>query len=289
MDHMAFYEKPPINSNHLIIAFSGWPDAAGSATGAVKHLIDTLSAKKCGEIDPEEFYNFVQTRPQVNFTNGSRQILWTANELFHVAPLKESSGLLLLTGIEPSLRWKTFARTIVNIAIGNGIKSILVLGSLLDAVPHSRPVRLTGSATVNEVELSLKDVGVNQSNYQGPTGIGSAIMEACKAHSIAYSSIWGHVPHYLQITPNYKVTYALLETITRLIDLPCDVADFRTLVESFDIRVEKAISSDKRIKEYVGKLENQHDSKEPDVITIHNSEDIVRDLEKFLNEQPGKD
>jgi len=289
MDHMSFYEKPPINSSYLIIAFCGWPDAAESATGAVKYLIDTLSAKKCGEIDPEEFYDFMQTRPQVNFTDGSRQILWTANELFYVAPLKESSGLLLLTGIEPSLRWKTFARTIVNIAIGNGIENVLALGSLLDAVPHSRPVRLTGSATVNEVELSLKDVGVNQSNYQGPTSIGSAIMEACKANSIAYSSIWGHVPHYLQITPNYKVTYALLETITRLIDLPLTIEKFRTLVQSFDTRVEKAISSDKRIKEYVSKLEDQYDSKQPDSIPVRDSEDIVRDLEKFLNEQPGKD
>ncbi|MCH8896783.1 MAG: PAC2 family protein [Chloroflexi bacterium] len=291
-EYLTIHDPPQRNLDHLVIAYGGWPDAAESATNTIKYLLRKLEAKKFAEIDPEEFFVFTQERPRTSRTrDGHRRIHWPANEFYQwTSPSGDNngekgggktSGLMFLLGMEPNLRWRTFSNIIADLAQEAGIKSVIHVGALLDAVPHTRPVRLTGSSTEPDLQKALDSASVGSSNYQGPTGISTAVMEACTRRGIAYASLWGHTSHYLQAAPNYRISYTLAKSLVTLLDLPIDLTEMRAAANTFDAEVLKAINDDDQLAEYIKKLEDKYDE------SVTSSDmpepaDVVRELEQFL-------
>ena len=284
-EFLTVHEDPPGQFEHLIMAMGGWPDAAEAATTTAKYMLRKLGAKKFAEIDPEDFYVFTQERPRSSRTrDGRRRVHWPANE-FHYWPGNESSkAVMFFLGLEPNLKWRTFSRIVSDLAQEYRVKSVIHIGALLDAVPHSREIRLTGSSTAIDLQEVLDTSRVSTSRYQGPTGITSAISEACTNQGMEYASLWGHTSHYLQAAPNYRVSHTLADALTRLLDLPLDLGELATAASTFDDEVEEAIAKDDQLQKYVKKLEDRYDesvaaSEMPDPA------DVVQDLERFLRSE----
>ena len=282
MEHLIIHETPDKKLKHMVVVFSGWADAAEGATSAIKFLRRKLKSKKFAEIDPEEFYDFSQTRPYTSRTrDGKRRIHWPANEFSYLTDPRADSGVMVFVGVEPNLKWRTFAKTVATVAKDHGVESVVHIGALLDAVPHTRPVKLSGTASESSLSEFLEGQGIRSSNYQGPTGISSAVMAACIEEELEYTSIWGHTSHYLQAAPNHRVGSTLLEILLKLLNLPLDLAELKSAAGVFNAEVEKAVAKDDQIASYVTKLEGQYDEAVA-AIEIPDPAELVRDLEKFL-------
>ncbi|MYC37282.1 MAG: PAC2 family protein [Chloroflexi bacterium] len=282
MDFLSVDHQPDRKLTTLLIAFSGWADAAEGATSAVKFLKRKLKAQKFAEFDPEEFYDFTQTRPTTTRTrDGKRHIHWPANEFFHLDNPDTGAGLMIFMGVEPNLRWRTYSQGIARLAHEQGVETVIHIGALLDAVPHTRPVKLSGTATRPDLSEFLEGREIRSSNYQGPTGISSSVMDACVKQGLGYSSIWGHTPHYLQAAPNYRVAYSLLQPLTRLLRLPLELEELRGAASKFDDEVARAVQADEQIGSYVAKLEGQYDEKAAESSSL-DPEELLRDVERFL-------
>ena len=282
MEHLIIHETPDKKLKHMVVVFSGWADAAEGASSAIKFLQRKLKSKKFAEIDPEEFYDFSQTRPYTSRTrDGKRRIHWPANEFSYLTDSRADSGVMVFVGVEPNLKWRTFAKTVATVAKDHGVESVVHIGALLDAVPHTRPVKLSGTASESSLSEFLEGQGIRSSNYQGPTGISSAVMAACIEAGLEYTSIWGHTSHYLQAAPNHRVGSTLLEILLKLLNLPLDLAELKSAASVFNLEVEKAVAKDDQIASYVTKLEGQYDEAVA-AIEIPDPAELVRDLEKFL-------
>jgi len=282
MEHLIIHETPDKKLKHMVVVFSGWADAGEGATSAIKFLQRKLKSKKFAEIDPEEFYDFSQTRPYTSRTrDGKRRIHWPANEFSYLTDPRADSGAMVFVGVEPNLKWRTFAKTVATVAKDHGVESVVHIGALLDAVPHTRPVKLSGTASESSLSEFLEGQGIRSSNYQGPTGISSAVMAACIEEGLEYTSIWGHTSHYLQAAPNHRVGSTLLEILLKLLNLPLDLAELKSAASVFNLEVEKAVAKDDQIASYVTKLEGQYDEAVA-AIEIPDPAELVRDLEKFL-------
>lgn len=290
MTHLNIHRELNAKFDHLIVAFAGWPDAGESATSSIKYLMRQLEAAKFADIDPEEFYDFTQERPRsIRTRDGRRRVRWPSNEFYYwqaprPAPAGTPRGALFFIGVEPNLKWRTFSETIANLALDLGVKTVVHLGALLDAVPHTREVRLTGSSTLPVLQEALESSNIGTSNYQGPTGISTAVMETCTRKGMSYASLWGHTSHYLQAAPNYRVSYTLAETISRLLGLPVNLSELRSAAEKFDQEVVQAIDKDDQLAGYVRKLEDRYDETLADS-PMPEPADIVRDLEQFLRSE----
>ena len=243
MEHLIIHEPPQKILKHLVLVFSGWADAAEGATSAIKFLQRKLKSKKFAEIDPEDFYDFSQTRPYSSRTrDGKRKIQWPSNEFSYLSNPSTDSGVMVFAGVEPNLKWRTYAKTVAKVATDNGVESVIHIGALLDAVPHTRPVKLSGTASDSSLSDFLEDQGIRSSNYQGPTGISSAVMAACIDAGLEYTSIWGHTSHYLQAAPNHRVGSTLLEILLKLLNLPLDLTELQSAAGVFNQEVEKAVA-----------------------------------------------
>ncbi|MFQ6030688.1 MAG: PAC2 family protein [Dehalococcoidia bacterium] len=289
MSHLIVHEKPELQLEYLIMAFAGWPDAGEGATTTLKYLLRQLDGKKFAEIDPEEFFDFSQERPRSSRTrDGRRRVHWPANEFYYWGggDQNPAKGVMFFVGLEPNLKWRTFSKTIADLAEEYGVKTVVHLGALLDAVPHTRNIRLTGSSTRPELQEALDSASIGTSNYQGPTGISSAVMEACTNRGMGYASLWGHTSHYLQAAPNYRVSYTLANHLAKLLKLPVDLNELKGAADRFDDEVVEAIGRDDQLISYVKKLEDRYDE------TVASQEmpdpaDVVRELEQFLRSERG--
>ena len=287
MKYINLNYKAPTKSSNLIIAFKGWPDAGEAATSTLNYLCKEKNGKLLATIDPEEFFDFIRIRPQIHKINdNNREIIWPENEFFYFPDdTSQDTGNMILLGMEPSLKWKTFCKLIIDLAMDNGVKRVIFVGSLLDGVPHSRTPLLSGFATNDSLNTLLHEKGIYPSNYEGPTGISSAIMEACLKYNLEYVSIWGHVPHYLEASPNYRVSFSLIEMLISLFDLSVGINKMNELAFDFDLQIKDVVSESEEMKNYVKKLEKEYDQKSIFDDINSPSLDLVQDLEEFLRKR----
>jgi proteasome assembly chaperone (PAC2) family protein len=286
MDGLIFHEVPVPKLPTMVVAFAGWPDAAEAATNAVRHLVQKLPAKKFAEIDPEEFYDFTVVRPQTRVNEmGEREIHWPANDFYYYAPEKESQGLALYIGTEPSLRWRAFSNIMLNVAEQCRVEFVVSLGALLDAVPHTREPQITGRASPPELAQKVEWLGIRGSSYQGPTGIHTAFMDACIKKDLSHASLWGHSPHYVTVSPNPKVTYALLTRLRSLVNFDVDLEELRKAGEVYETEVSQAIAQQADVMTYVKRLEQRYDAADAQTSDIPSPDSMVQELEEFLRSQ----
>ena len=245
----------------LLFAFAGWADAADSATHALRYLVRHLKGEKFAEVEPEELYNFTRVRPKTKFDDqGERYIEWPSNSFYSIRRDDESTDLVVLVGVEPNVRWKTFSQGIVDVVKELGVVKVIQVGALLDAVPHTRDTRVTGTATSPELQGMLRGIEVRRSRYTGPTGISGVLTDALKRAGIATVSLWGHAPHYLQVSPNPKVSLRLIHGLQKLLDIKISVEALESQGLNFERRVEQALADEPEVVAYVQRLEAQWDS-----------------------------
>ena len=286
MDGLITYERPKAKLPTMLVSFAGWPDAAEGATRAVRYLVEKLSAKKFASIDPEEFYDFTVVRPQTGVDDGGERVVtWPGNDFYYHATEKRSRGLMLYVGTEPNLKWRTFSEILVGVAEQCGVKRVITLGALLDEVPHTREPYVTGRASSPELAQKAEWLGVRDSAYQGPTGIHSAFMNACRGKGMSVVGLWGHSPHYVNTSPNPMVVTALLERARYLVDFEVDLDEMREAGEAFQMGVTRAIADQSDMRAYVKRLEKRYDAARAPSGEIPNPDDMVRELEEFLRSQ----
>lgn len=291
-DYFTVYDLPRLREPVLIAAFKGWNDAAESASAAITFMVDAWSARRVASLDPEEFYDFTETRPRVRLVDGlHRSVEWPALELYAHSGEEAERDVVLLVGHEPQLRWRTFTDEIMGLAERLGVRLAVLLGALLTDVPHTRPTRVTGSTPDDALYARLEKMGVGFSRYEGPTGIVGVLQDACNHHGIPAASLWGNVPHYITATPNPQASAALLRHVAMLLDINLNLRQLDGQARRFRARVDEAIARSPEAMAYVRDLETRDEDDEgtpsPGPSQLPTGPEVVRALEEFLRQQRG--
>jgi proteasome assembly chaperone (PAC2) family protein len=294
MSDVIWRERPELREPVLVCAFKGWNDAGEAATAALSYIRGSFDAHEVARIDPEEFYDFTAVRPTVKVGDeGMREIDWPQNS-FAVAPVPGAEGdLVMLEGVEPSLRWRRFTEDIVSTARELGVSMVITLGALLADVPHSRPVAITG---ITSDETLVERLGFEPPSYQGPTGIVGVLQRACADEGLPAVSLWASVPHYVAASPNPKVALALVRAFEGATGLAVDGGELEEAADDYERQVTAAVASDPEVKAFVEQLETAMDDhtaeNPPDEGELPSADTIARDFQKFLRqrgpEEPGQ-
>lgn len=258
---MAFIEysqEPELRSPILVAAFGGWNDAADAATTVIKFLIERWKPVRFGEIDGEEFFLYTETRPTIHFSQGTlRKLTWPGGRFFAHLASELDRDIVLYLGPEPQLRWKTFTREFLAVCKHLHISEVLLLGAFLANIPHSATVPISGFASHPELVERLSELDVQDSRYEGPTGIVGVLQDAFKQANIPNASLWAAAPHYLAATPNIKVTAALLTYLDTFLGVDLDLQDIQSDAVRFDEQITLLVERDPKASAYVRKLEEQ--------------------------------
>jgi proteasome assembly chaperone (PAC2) family protein len=284
-------DRPPLRDPIIVCAFKGWNDAGEAASAAVQFLCEAFDAEPMATVDPEEYYDFTAVRPTVRLVEGrSREIDWPENS-FHAARVPTADrDLIMLSGVEPSLRWKAFCADVTEVAQASGATMIVTLGALLADVPHSRPVGITGLASA---EGLVERLGFDRTNYEGPTGIVGVLHATCANEGMESVSLWAPVPHYVAATPNPKAALALVRGFEGIAGIAVDATRLEGASEDYDRQVTAAVASDPDVKAFVERLEEMADEiseEEGPPGQLPSGDVIAREFQRFLRQRgPGED
>ncbi len=285
MQHVHWQDRPVLRRPVLVAAFEGWNDAADAASSAARYLRDRWSARPFASIDPEEFYDFTTTRPQVRLVEGiTRRIEWPETELSYAALPGTSRDVVVLLGHEPQLKWRTFTEQVVGLAKELGVELVVILGALLADVPHTRPVRVTGTAADGDL---VRRLGLGRSSYEGPTGIVGVLHDAFSRANLPSASLWAAVPHYVASTPSPKASLALVERATNLLSARVATADLELAVADYERQVSEVVAADEDVIAYVRRLEVSADDDDVADMETVTGDALADELERYLREQDG--
>jgi proteasome assembly chaperone (PAC2) family protein len=281
MAELHVQRRPALERPILIAAFRGWNDGGQGASLAAGYLAKVWDARRFAEIDPEGFFDFQATRPQVRLEEGyTRRIDWPETVFYHARPGGMDRDAVLLLGVEPNLRWRTFSGLIVDFAKELGVELAVTLGALLADVPHTREAPVTGSATDPGL---VEQLGLQASRYEGPTGIVGVVHDACRRASIPSASLWAAVPHYVSLAPSPKAAAALCERLGDLLGAEIDTAELDEAADAYVRQVSEAIATDDETAAYVEELERRVD--ELDESELPSGESLAAELSRFLRER----
>jgi proteasome assembly chaperone (PAC2) family protein len=281
-DELRLHRRPELTRPVLIAAFRGWNDGAQAASLAAGYVAKTWGAEKFADVDPEGFFDFQATRPHVSLEEGlTRRIDWPETAFYHARPDGLDRDVVLLLGIEPNLRWRTFTELLVGVARDLGVELVITLGALLADVPHTRPSPVTGSASDEEL---VQRLGLSASRYEGPTGIVGVMHDACKRQQIPSASLWAAVPHYVSLTPSPRAAVALCERLGDLIGVEIDLGELEEAAAAYEEQVSEAVASDEDTAAYVEDLEQRADQLE-ERSDLPSGEALAAELTRFLRER----
>jgi predicted ATP-grasp superfamily ATP-dependent carboligase len=282
MSELRISRRPTLQRPVLIAAFRGWNDGGQGASLAGGYLAKLWQARRFADIDPEGFFDFQATRPHVSLVDGvTRRIDWPENAFYHARVEGFDYDPILLLGIEPNVRWRTFTDLIVGVARDLGVELVITLGALLADVPHTRPAPVTGSASSPEL---VDQLGLSASRYEGPTGIVGVLHDACRGAELPSASLWAAVPHYVSLNPSPKAAQALCDRLGRLLGGEIDTGELARAAEAYTEQVSQAVASDEETAAYVADLEQRADELAPEG-ELPSGDMIAAELTRFLRER----
>jgi hypothetical protein len=283
MVHLRWERRPELHRPAVVVAFEGWNDAGDAATIALGYLADAWGAQRFASIDPEEFYDFTATRPQVKLVTGTtRSIEWPEVEILSATIPGTKRDVIFVRGIEPQLKWRTFCAAVVEVVTTYDADMTIILGALLADVAHTRPVPVTGTA---DDPLSLR-IGLAGSTYEGPTGIIGVLHHAFVQAGIASASFWAAVPHYVHQVPSPKAALALLERSAGLLGARINPIELRVAADEYVRQVSERVADDEDAVAYVAQLEAAEDD-DPGVPLPTEPGALADEVERFLRQQRG--
>ncbi len=275
---------PQLRDPVLVASFSGWNDAASSASAALEAVAASMDTELVARLDPEEFFDFQATRPNIALSEGRiRGVEWPENLLIAGRPPGDGRDFLLISGTEPSTRWRTFCNSVLDVAEHCGIESMVTFGALIADVAHTRPVPITGLATTDEL---IEKLGFEDVTYEGPTGVVGVLHDIAKERGFKAASLWAAVPHYASAVPNPKAALALLRRLEGLTGVPLDASELESASGAFEEQVSQAVEANPEIKELVDRLESQQD----DISglasdDVPSGDAIAREFQNFLRKR----
>jgi proteasome assembly chaperone (PAC2) family protein len=272
----------------LVTAFAGWNDAGEAATGAIDAITHLLDATPTATVDPEDFFDFQVSRPTTHLDPSNGRVLQWPDNRFHIAEVGDRD-IMLLSGTEPNLRWRTFTDAILGYAADLGVQTVVCVGALQVDTPHTRPVPLTGRGSNLQ---RVRTLGVRRSDYEGPTGITGVLTHRATERGFETWSIWAGVPHYLASTTYASAAHSLAEVLTRVLDVDIDLQPLSDAASEQQREIAEVVAADEDLSTYVVELEQRVDAEEeePEGMDELHAESVTGDelaaaFERYLQDR----
>jgi proteasome assembly chaperone (PAC2) family protein len=271
----------------MLAAFIGWPDAAQVSTGAVAYFIKKLQAKKLAELKSDDYYDFATIRPVISVEDGIMTPMHMPMNTFYYWKDEEGGNdLILLTGIEPQMRWQSYVENIADLAGFYNVNRIYAAGGLYDRIPHTREIRISGLVNDESLLPVLQQHNIEPISYQGPSSIHGLLLTVCSTRRIPAVSLWGHVPFYIRSESNPIVCLEIVKRLSSLLDMQVPLMELTRSSDHLTDVLGKLLTENEQMRNFLTALEQQYDQGGSALgEEFAGSEQVIHDIEEFLRNQ----
>lgn len=275
--------EPSPPSPVLVVVLDGWVDAGQAAETALEALVETIEFQPYALFDDEELIDFRARRPRLLISDGVAESLSFAQPVVQVGVDRLGSGIALLSGPEPDFKWRSFSRSVVELAQQMGVRMVVGLGGFPAGAPHTRPVKL--AATASNAMLAAQ-VGFIDGTIEVPAGAQAALERAFALASIPSVGLWARVPHYVSAMTYPAASLALLDGLAAVSGLVIESEVLLEAAEEARRKVDELISQSAEHSAMVRQLETNVDVLEGEPAfaadEVPTGDELVAELERYL-------
>lgn len=280
---------PPLRSPHCIAMLRPWVNVGNVGHTVLGRMARIYGAKEIGRLErPGSFYDFTRYRPEIKYTGGERTVR-VPNTMALAGRATEritaQNDLLLLYMMEPHANAEDFNDSVLDLLKTMNVERYVLLGSMYDSVPHSRPLSVTGSVRGWTPPEQFGDVKLGGSTYQGPTSLTSQLADRASSElGIETLSLIVHLPLYLKLEDDYNGAYRILKAMSDLYGFSADVPE-KAMADQQYGQVDPAMLKNPQLREMVKKFEDDYDLQagvQPD--NAGDSVELAPEIERFLED-----
>ncbi|MDH3706151.1 MAG: PAC2 family protein [Acidimicrobiia bacterium] len=266
----------------LVIGLEGWIDAGEGAALACRTLLDR-PALTVAEADADALFDHRARRPTLHIEEGvATSLEWPSLQIDSVGD-DRARDVMVLHGAEPDHAWHAFIDEVVAFALDVGVTMVVGLGAYPAATPHTRPSRL--SCTASTADL-LDRYPFTRASIDVPAGIQAAIEHALHQQGVPAIGLWAQVPHYLTGITYPEAAAALLEGLDPVANRRVDVTDLREQAIGTRSRIDRLIADNDEHVEMLHQLETAYDAQlHVDDPPLPTGEDLAAEFQAFLRDQ----
>ncbi len=251
---------PQLKDPHVFAMIRPWVDVGSVGTLTLNRLERFMGSKELGRLHrPGTFFDFTRYRPNMRLVDGARQVK-IPNSTIRYATTENGPDYLFFHLLEPHSNGEDYTDSILEVVKHFGVKRYCRVGAMYDAVPHTRPLLVTGSLGSVEQKRSVPNFKLSQSTYQGPTTIMNLLSEGIEKENIETINFMVHLPQYVQLEEDYAGTSRMIEVLSSVYDnIPPDLAPVRRGQRQYR-ELNASVDRNSELKTLIQQMEQYYDS-----------------------------
>ena len=286
---------PELRDPHVFAMVRPWVDVGSVGTLTLNRLERFMGSKELGRLSrPGTFFDFTRYRPNMRLVDGKREVK-IPNSIIRYAITDDGPDYLFLHLMEPHSNGEDYTDSILEVVNHFNVKRYCRLGAMYDAVPHTRPLLVTGSLGDVVQNRPVPNFKVRQSTYQGPTTIMNLLSEGIEKVGIESINFMVHLPQYVQLEEDYAGTSRMIEVLSSVYNnIPSDLApvrrgqrQYRELNSTLDRNTELKTLIQQMEAYYDAQLDSEEASS-PATETTASATQLSPEIEQFLSELGGR-
>jgi proteasome assembly chaperone (PAC2) family protein len=282
-ERIIFLADPELNEPVLVYTLEGWIDAGLGASTAMSTLLTSIPTETLATFDTEYFIDQRARRPIARIIDGiTSELTWPEIQLRYGRD-GDGADMIFLVGPEPDFHWSDFVEAVTDAASRFDVRLVVGLGSFPAPTPHTRPVRVIGTAPEASANL-LPLVGTVSGELEVPAGISSALELGFADVDVDVLTLWARVPHYVASMPYPQAAASLIEGLARIAGLTLDASSLRAAADEARLRVDELVTNNPEHTSMVEQLEQVADENEGNSLgdDVPSGDELAAELERFL-------
>ena len=276
---------PKLREPHVLAMLQPWINIGNVGSLVLTWLEMHYNARDLGKLArPGEFFDFTRYRPTTYMQDGQRQMS-IPNTTVSYSKQETGNDFLFLHLLEPHNHSEDYIDSVLQLMARLNVKKYILLGSMYDYAPHTRPLIVTGGPAQRSQQETNR-MNVRRSGYQGPTTITSLISQLATPTGVETMSLIVHLPQYTQLDEDYMGTVRIMEVLGTMYGLPVDPS-YIAKAEKQREQIDATLNENSQLKGIVEQLENHYDAR----AERRREEEAPRlspEIEKFLAEMDKK-
>ena len=277
---------PQLREPHVLVMVRPWVDVGSAVTLTLAHLEPHFGAKELGRLArPGTFFDFTRYRPTMRLVEGRREVT-IPNSIINYAQTQDGPDFLFFHLLEPHAFGEDYADAVLEVIRHFDVRRYCRLGAMYDAVPHTRPLLVTGDTGGVPTKGNAGNLRTRPSTYQGPTSIVNLVSDGVPKLGLEISTMnfMVHLPQYIQIEEDYAGAARLLEVLSSVYDLPPDLPPTAKGQAQYG-ELERAVDRNAELKTLIQRMESQYDTEEAaDKENAPPSSPLSPEVQRFLEE-----
>ena len=251
---------PECNEPYVLAVLRPWIDVNSVGTLVLRELSARFGATDLGKLSkPGQFYDFTRYRPIIHLEEGIRDMS-IPNTTIRYAKREGQNDLLLLRLLEPHAHSEFYISSVLMLLKTFRVKKYILLGSMYDMVPHTRPLLVSGYGMGEKAARDARKAGILPTTYHGPSSIANLITKSAAASGIEVIVLIVSLPQYVALEEDHLGKLRLMEVLNTLYNIPVAKEDFEKALEQRD-RIKERLESSPEVNLLLPQLENMYDTR----------------------------